>query len=208
MRPFRLLILAAPFVIASCASTGVDMEQASRVTGKDNDVRVDAQFTATEYKQGSTIGIVYEVENMRDESIAIAELTPELSYDEETTAFTVVAGSEVPGNEMVPRLIEIKPGARMKFTAGTRLILPATRELRRVAPTEVRLKVVYLQNVEPFRKLIGIGAVAIHDRTLADQLFPLWIENSGTVTTNGAPIRWGGTVSSMDDPASLNNRLN
>ncbi|MGK2859460.1 MAG: hypothetical protein ACSLFQ_19845 [Thermoanaerobaculia bacterium] len=186
-----LPVLFSALSLVSCASGGVDMEEPERVLGREDDVRVDAQFTASSYVQGGNVSILYEIENLRATSIAFASLAPEMSYENETGTFTATVGSEVPGNELVPRLVEIKPGERAKFTGGARLVVPVSRELPAAFPREIRLRLVYLGDVEPFRELIGIPEVAVRDRALADRLFPLWIEHSSTVTTNAAPIRWG-----------------
>jgi hypothetical protein len=190
-----LLALPAVLLLASCASSGVDMEEPNRVLGKEDDVRVDAQFVASSYAQGGNVSIVYEIENLRKAPIAFASLGPELSYESETGTFTATVGSEVPGNQFVPRLVEIKPGERAKFTGGGRLVVPVARDLPISVPQEIRLRLVYLNDVEPFRELIGIPEVAVADRALADRLFPLWIQHSAAVTTNASPIRWGGRSS-------------
>jgi len=197
------LLLFSALLLASCASSGVDMEQPERVLGREDNVRIDAQFVAQSYAQGSNVSIVYEIENLRDSSIAFANMSPETSYESETGTFTVTVGSEVPGNQTIPRLVEIKPGERTKFTSGSRLVVPVAREGVRSAPREIRLKLVYLNSVEPFRELIGIPEVAVADKALADRLFPLWIEHSGTVTTNAAPIVWGARSSATDNADSI-----
>lgn len=196
-RTILLLLLALP-LLASCASAGVDMEEPDRVLGKEDGVRVDAQFVASSWAQGSSISVIYEIENSRTASIAFAPLNPEASYESEDGVFTITVGSEVPGNRLVPRLVEIKPGERVKFTGGARLLVPVARDIQRSTPREIRLKLVYLGVVEPFRELVGISEVAVDDPALADRLFPLWIEHAGTVVTNGSPIRWGARSASAD----------
>ena len=190
------LVLLNALLLVSCASSGgVDMEEPARVLGKEDGVRIDAQFVAASYVQGGQVSIVYEIENLRQTPIAFANINPEISYETETGMFTITVGSEVPGNEMVPRLTEIKPGERLSFSEGGRLVVPVAKDLQVMTPNAIRLKLVYLGEVEPFRALIGIPEVALRDRTLADKLFPLWIEHAGTVVTNAAPIRWGGNRS-------------
>jgi hypothetical protein len=197
VRVLRLLTLPL-LLLASCATGGVDMEEPTRVLGREDDVRVDAQFIAPSFAHGANVSIVYEIENLRATPIAFANLNPELAYESESGTFTATVGSEVPGNQLVPRLLEIKPGERVTFTAGARLIVPVSRDLQATTPREIRLKLVYLNAVEPFRELVGIPEVAIQDPALADRLFPLWIEHTGTVTTNAAPIRWGARSASSD----------
>lgn len=193
-----ILLALTALVLASCASSGVDMEEPNRVLGREDDVRVDAQFIAQSYSQGANVSIVYEIENLRPAPIAFASLNPDIAYETETGTFTATVGSEVPGNELVPRLIEIKPGERVKLTAGGRLIVPVSRELQASVPREIRLKLVYLNDVEPFRALIDIPEVAVRDSALADKLFPLWIEHSATVITNASPLRWGARSAGAD----------
>jgi hypothetical protein len=193
-----VLTLLATLLLASCASSGVDMEEPNRVLGKEDDVRVDAQFVAAAFAQGGNVSVIYEIENLRTAPIAFASLNLEIAYESETGTFTATVGSEVPGNELIPRLIEIKPGERVRLTGGGRLIVPVSRETHASTPREIRLKLVYLNDVEPFRELIGISEVAVRDRALADKLFPAWIEHTATVTTNASPIRWGARSSGAD----------
>ena len=187
MLPVLLLALALP----SCKSGGVDMEEASRVLGRDNGVHVDAEFLLRTVGAGSTVPITYEVENQREASIAFADMIPMVSFDAESATYTVLIGSEVPGNKYLPRLIELKPGERRSFKAGARLPPPrAASGALAPIPRGMRLSVVFLSDVEPFRELVGIPEKAVDDAQMADRLFLKWVENTRTVTTNDAPLRW------------------
>ena len=192
------LVLVSALLLGACASGGVDMREPDRVLGREDDVRVDAQFGAPSYSQGGSVSILYEIENLRTTPIAFANLGPELSYESETGTFTATVGSEVPGNQLVPRLVEIKPGERVSFSGGARMVVPVSRELPASVPREIRLRLVYLSDVEPFRELIGIPEVAVRDRAHADRQFPRWIKHNATDTTNSAPIRWGARSASAD----------
>jgi hypothetical protein len=179
------------FLLAGCAATTVDMDEPRRIVGTENNVRVDAQVIGDEARPGAQIPITYEVTNLRTTSIAIAELVPDTSYDRETNTFTVNVGSEVPGNELLPRLVEIRPGEKKTFTiaARTHFITPAGAGVKTPPPAGLRLKVNFLGDVTPFRQLIGIPERAVADRALADQLFPLWLERNEIVYTNAVPMR-------------------
>ena len=192
LRVFRPLLsfCFAAVILTGCASSSVDMEESSRVLGKENDVRVDAQFFGlAKSVTGSNVSIVYEIENLKSSSIAFAEMVPETSYDEEMRTFTVIVGSEVPGNQLLPRLVEIKPGERISFNAGARLVEPRRGDLRGAPARDVQLKVVYLRDPEPFRALIGISEVAVQDPELADSMFTAWLESTESVTTNAVPLK-------------------
>ena len=182
-------------LLTGCATTqAVNMAEPRRIVGTENAVRVDAQVSADHVAPGAHIPITYEITNQRETAIAVAELIPETTYDAESRMFTVSIGSEVPGNTMLPRLILIGPGEKKSFSSLARLLYvapPRTADpLVRSAPAEFRLKLNFLGDPEPFRKLIGISEVAVSDSKLADELFPLWLERNEVVYTNAIPMRW------------------
>jgi hypothetical protein len=189
--------------LGGCASTAVDMAEPRRIVGTENSVRVDAQVSADQVAPGSYIPITYEITNQRETAIAVAELVPETTYDPESRMFTVNIGSEVPGNELLPRLVSIAPGEKKSFTALARVIyVRAPRQADAQLGTEAaefRLKVNFLGDTEPFRQLIGIKEVAVTDPKLADTLFPLWLERNEVVYTNAIPMRWAARTRDSGD---------
>ncbi|HYK00956.1 MAG TPA: hypothetical protein VE974_04315 [Thermoanaerobaculia bacterium] len=190
MKP-PLVVLA--LLLAACASAPVDMDEPRRIVGTENAVRVDAQVRGDQIRPGSKVQVTYEITNMRSTAIAIAELVPATSYDQETNTFTVDVGSEVPGNELLPRLIEIAPGETQTFrlVANIQPIMPPRSLATELPPAGFRLKVNFLGDTKPFRALIGIPERAVADSALADALFPLWLERNEIVYTNSVPMRWG-----------------
>lgn len=188
-------------LLSGCGTAAVDMEEESRVLGYENGVRVDAIFFGlTGSGRSATISVNYEIENQRTDPIAFAEIVPVTSFDGETGTFTVIVGSEVPGQEMLPRLIEIKPGERLSFSTSARLIVQSLDpEIRGVPPRDVQLKMVYLEDVEPFRDLVGIPEVALRDPELADEMFLPWVEGTRSVTTNAVSLRGRTTTARAPD---------
>lgn len=193
VKPFicgsALLIL-----LTACASAPpVDMGEPRRIVGNENKVRVDAQVTGEEASAGATLPITYEVTNQRDTPIAIADIVSDTNYDSESNTFTVNIGSEVPGNETLPRLVMIAPGEKKTFTTAARMkyIMPrrSPSDPRYNMPAEFRLRVNFLGDVEPFRQLIGIRETMVADAKLADELFPLWLEKNEVLYTNTIPMR-------------------
>ena len=190
-------LLLLLLTIIGCASTTstIDMAEPRRIVGTENAVRVDAQVSADHVAPGAHIPITYEITNMRESAIAVAELLPETSYDADARMFTVSIGSEVPGNELLPRLIVIEPGEKKSFSIVARLryVMPprSVDPTLRSVPAGFRVKLNFLSETEPFRELIGIKEVAVADAKLADQLFPIWLERNEVVYTNAVPMRWG-----------------
>jgi hypothetical protein len=170
------------------------MAEPRRIVGTENSVRVDAQVTGEAVFPGAQIPVTYEITNQRSTAIAIAELIPETSYDAETRMFTVQIGAEVPGNETLPRLVEIAAGEKKTFSTIARLsgvFPPRSADPREATrPAEFRLKVNFLGDTHPFRQLIGIKETAVADAKLADELFPIWLERNEAVYTNTIPMRW------------------
>jgi hypothetical protein len=199
----RSLLLPAILVAASCASSNkVDMEEPRRLLGREENVRIDAQIIGDRVTPNSTLPITYEIQNLRDTPIAVADVVALSDYDPSTRTISVTLGAEVPGNEFVPRLILIGPGEKKSFSTGARttFIIPRSGALP-AYPQGLRIRVNYLRQVEPFQKLVGIPEKAINDPAMAAQIFPHWVENNESVTTNTIPIRWGSVRPDISDPS-------
>lgn len=189
------LSLCALFLVG-CATTAVDLDEPRRILGTEGDVRVDAQVFAEKVGTGSSVRVVWEVENQRRDPIAVADILPTVSYEPTDRTIVVNVGSEVPGNELLPRLIRIEPGERKTFEglANIALRMPAPGPLA-ATPRLLALKLNFLSNVAPFQALVGIPEVAVRDPKRADDLFTTWVEANETVRTNAIPIEWLGTIS-------------
>lgn len=188
------LALFLSLVVAGCASTSsVDMSEPRRVLGRESDVRIDAQIFGDVVTSGALIRITYEIENLRATPILVADLIPESHYDPESGTITVHIGSEVPGNEIVPRLLRIEPRESESFSTAARLnlVLPPNAPPFRV-PRALRLRLNFLNQTEPFEELIEIPEKVVASAELANRLFPVWVESNESVTTNALPVRWRG----------------
>jgi hypothetical protein len=184
-------------LLAGCSSIPVDMDAPRRVVGTESAVRVDAEIRGDELRPGTPVPITYEITNNRDRPIAVADIVPETSYDAESQVVTVNIGSEVPGEQLLPRLVEIAPGEKKTFTTSARIafLSPASGGEGSPSPNlayGLRVKVNFLGDVEPFRELIGITQKAVSDKARADALFPIWLEKNEAVYTNAVPMRWRG----------------
>src|SRR5881628_1222527 len=111
--PLLLLILAA------CSTTKpVNMSEPRRVVGTENDVRIDAEVYGDTLSPNVNIPIKYDITNHRSTAILVADLLLQANYDPETLTVTVDIGSEIPGEQFLPRLISIPSGGRKSFSAA------------------------------------------------------------------------------------------
>lgn len=194
---------AALLFLAACASAPkIDMKEPRRLVATENDVRLDAQVKAEILGPSTDVPIDYEITNNRQTAIAIAEIVPDAAYDQDTQTVTVSFGSEVPGEQFLPRLILIMPGEHKTFSSGARVNVPITELVNQNPfhryPNALRIRLNFLGDVKPFMKLVGISERAVHDPALANELFPKWVEQNETVITNVLPMRWIGTPEGND----------
>ena len=178
------------------------------MVGTDNDVRVDAEIYGDTLTPGINIAIQCDVTNHRSTTILVADLIPQASYDPETQMVTVDLGSEIPGEQFLPRLLSIAPSGRRTFTTAARLVIgagsPAVPGFRR--PNALRIRVNFLGESKPFESLIDIPERAVHDPALAAAIFTRWVERNETVTTNALPMRWGAVSEDGGDASGRRRR--
>jgi hypothetical protein len=190
-------------MMAACNSTApptsaskpgaINMKEPRRMVGTENDVRVDAEIYGEEMIQGASLSIKYDITNQRATPILIADLIAQTTYDPDTRLVTIDIGSEIPGEELLPRLIAIPSGERRSFTTGAHInIRMPVNSPWTPKPRGLQLRVNFLGDPAPFVKLVDIPERAIRDKKLADELFPKWVERNETVTTNALPMRWQG----------------
>ena len=180
-------------ICAACATTKpVDMTEPRRVVGTENDVRIDAEVYGDTLAPNVNIPIKYDITNHRSTTILVADLLLQATYDPETLMVTVDIGSEIPGEQFLPRLISIPSGGKKSFNgaAHVSILHNPTATPFTPRPNALRLRVNFLGDPKPFEKLIDIPERAVHDPQLASALFTKWVEGNETVITNTLPMRW------------------
>jgi hypothetical protein len=177
----------------------IDMKEARRMVGTENNVRVDAEIHGEDMIQGASLSIKYEITNQRPTPILIADLIAQTNYDPDTRTITIEVGSEIPGEELLPRLISIPSGERRTFNTGAHIDVRMPVNPWTLKPRALQLRVNFLSDPAPFAMLVDIPERGIRDKKLADELFPKWVERTETVTTNALPMRWLGPLSSGAD---------
>jgi len=202
--------VAALLLSVSCTSSApVNMEEPRRVMGMENEVRIDAEVIGDQLQTSSVISIKYDVTNHRETTIAIADLNPETTYDMETQTVTVSLGAEVPGHELVPRLIAIKPGEKKTFNTAAHINILAgegSTMFRGRFPNKLQIKLNFLGDARPFLQVVDIPERGVHDPKLADALFPTWLERNEAIFTNSLPMRWSGPKEMVAPPTRRGRR--
>lgn len=161
------------------------------IIGSENGVRVEARVRGETFKEASNINVSYDVINDRSTPVAIADIAAISSYDPEIRTVTLEVGSEVPGQQLLPRLVVIPPGGRKSFSAAAHMgvVHPTDAAFSR-PPNALRVKVNFLGDTKPFEKLIDLQEKALRDPQLANELFPQWVERNEIVITNTLPMHW------------------
>jgi hypothetical protein len=188
-----MFAVTTALLITGCVTTKpVNLKEPRRVVGTENDVRIDAEIDVDRLMPSQTINLRYDISNQRSMPIAIADIFPESSYDSETRTVTIGIGTEVPGEQLLPRLVVIAPGEKKTFIAAARvnILVPAGASPFIRHPNALRVKVNFLGDTGPFAKLISIPERAVHDPQLAAELFPKWLEQNESVITGTVPMRW------------------
>lgn len=205
-----MFAVTVALLVSGCATTKpVNLKEPRRVVGTENDVRIDAEIDVDRLSPSQTINLKYDISNQRQLPIAIADIFPESTYDSETRTVTIGIGTEVPGEQMLPRLMVIGPGEKKSFVAAARIhiLVPAGAPSPFIRyPNALRVKVNFLGDTGPFVKLISIPERGIHDPHLADELFPMWLERNETVITGTVPMRWAGSPDEPQAPVDTRTR--
>jgi hypothetical protein len=199
----RASIALLLFILAACSSTQpVDMKEPRRVVGTENDVRIDAEVYGDTLTPSTNIPIKYDITNNRSTTILVADLLLQATYDPDTLTVTVDIGSEIPGEQFLPRLISIPSGGKKSFNGSAHVAIMQNPNSTPFVPrpNALKIRVNFLGDPKPFAKLIDIPEKSVHDPALATALFSKWVEQNETVVTNTLPMRWRSSLAT-DDPA-------
>jgi len=191
------------FIFAACSTTKpVNMSEPRRVVGTENDVRIDAEVYGDTLSPNVNIPIKYDITNHRSTTILVADLLLNATYDPDTLTVTVDIGSEIPGQQFLPRLISIPSGGKKSFSAAAHVAILQNPNATPFAPrpSALRLRVNFLGDTQPFVKLIDIPEKSVHDPELATAIFTKWVEQNETVVTNTLPMRWRGMPAVDETP--------
>lgn len=185
--------LAAAFLLAAAPAYAarVDMTDARRAVGREDDVRIDAELLTDSVAPSSAVAVIYQIENLGQSPIAIADKVVDLSYDSDSETITFSIGAEIPSGPSMPHLVVIVPGEKRVLQAGALLniLVPHHASPWSAVPRYVQIKVNVLRDLAPFAKLLEqqkAGAAP----PLPKDAFDRWLESNDAVFLNALPVRW------------------
>ena len=211
MRSSKLVstAVATLFFAAAAHAAHVDMTDPRRALGREDDVRVDAQLIQDTVSSGSPVGITYQIQNLTQQPIAIADKSCDISYDIDSRTITLSVGSEVPKDGAMPHLTLIPAGAKKTLTTGAILHVttPTVRSPFVSIPQFVEIHVNVLREVTPFQSLIEDQARTTTPIILTDQQFDQWLQSNDTIFLNAIPVHYAaGPKSSVTDASQGSHR--
>jgi hypothetical protein len=186
----------------------VDFKEPKRAVGREDNIRIDAQLNDDTLSSSSPVTVTYQVENLSNAPVAIADKIASADYDPESGTITLSIGAEVPSGETMPHMVAIKPGEKRVLTSGTfaHVAMPSIRTPWTTMPRFVSIRVSVLRDVKSFAGLIE-KQTATAPLPFPEELFDRWVEGTGSVYLNVLPIRWKtdnrlGTAESDRPPAA------
>lgn len=179
------------FVASAAYAAEIDMNDPHRAVGRENDVRIDAQLASDVVQGGAPIAVTYQVHNLTDRTVGLAEKNCSASYDPETQTITIALGSEIPPDGALPRMAVIAPGEKKIFRAAA-TVHSAIARAARLTPRFVQIKVSLLRNILPFRELIDRQQRPQPPAVipLSDAQFEEWLDENDTIYLNSLPVRF------------------
>jgi len=185
--------VAVFFLVSSTASAaGVDFKDPRRALGREDDIKVDAQMLQETVSAGSPISVTYQIENLSNAPIAIADKIADATFDPDSQTITVSIGAEIPTGTAMPHLTTIAPGQTRAFHIGAsaQVLVPNSKSPWAHVPRFVQITVNVLRDLKPFAKLIAQQTQSAAAPPLPNDLFDTWVASVSSVELNVLPVRW------------------
>jgi hypothetical protein len=195
MRSSSRLVVVAVVVVVLTASeavaAGVDFKDPRRALGREDDIRVDAQLAQDTVSSSSPVGITYQIQNLTNSPIAVADRVCNSSFDADTQTITITIGAEIPQGTAMPHLVLIAPGQTrsLRTSAMVQFAIPNAHSPWAPVPRYVQITVNVLRDLAPFAKLIDMQSHAAVV-PLPNDLFDQWVDSISSVALNTLPVRW------------------
>jgi hypothetical protein len=176
--------LLTTLVLSPAFAGSIDMDDPRRTVGREDNVRVDAQLVKDTVSPGAVIGVAWQIENLSNAPVAVAEKVADATYDDDTKTITIALGAEVPVDGKMPQLAFVKPGEKKTFRSGaTPQLSPAATRSSHAAPRYVQVKVSILRDIAPFASMRA-------EQLLPDDLFDKWFEANDSIFLNAVPVHF------------------
>jgi hypothetical protein len=197
MKSSKLFLTIALLSAGAARAAQIDMDDPRRAVGREDDIRIDATLLDDTVSAGSVIGVTWQIQNLTNHPIAVAEKVCSSSFDADSSTITVAIGSEVPVNGMMPKMVTINAGDKKTFTIGA-MFNTVTSNVRSpfvAVPRYVQVKVNVLRDLVPFHALLQQQAQSPHPVALTDDQFDHWMESNDSIFLNTVPVRFDATRS-------------
>jgi hypothetical protein len=186
------LLVSSLLVSSTLRAAGVDFKDPRRATGREDDIRVDAQMLQETISADSPISVTYQVENLTSAPIAMADKVADATFDADSQTIMISIGAEIPEGTAMPHLTVIAPGQTHAFRIGAaaRVLIPNAKSPLAHVPRFVQITVNVLRDIKPFAKLIAKQTESAAAPPLPNDLFDTWVASVSSVELNVLPIRW------------------
>lgn len=201
-------IVAVVVVLLLTSAVGraarVDFKDPRRALGREDNIRVDAEMVQETLSPGAPICVTYQVENLTNDPIAVADKVTDASFDPDSQTITMSIGAEIPTGTVMPHLTTIPAGESRTFRAAatTQIAVADAQGRWAQVPRYVQIMVSVLRDLGPFAKLIDIQARSSTAPPMPNDLFDQWVASVSTVELNTLPVRWTAARSGLTAKAS------
>ena len=191
---FFAAVSVSLLISAAASAAHVDMNDPRRALGREDNIRVDAELLQDSISASSPLSVTYQIENLTQQTIGVADKVSDVSYDPDTSTITLSIGAEVPTGTNMPHVTTIGPGKKRVFSAGglVHIAVPRQRTPWTAVPRYVQIKVNVLRDVTAFAAQLDQQAKSPAPVPLPNDLFDKWVGASDSVFLNSIPVRWGG----------------
>jgi hypothetical protein len=190
---FVSAVTVSLLIAAAASAARVDMNDPRRALGREDNIRIDAELLQQSLSPSSSISVTYQVENLTDQTIGVADKVSDVTFDPDTATVTFAIGAEVPNGATMPHVVTIAPGEKRVLTAGgiLHVVVPRQRTPWSAVPRFVQIKVNLLRDITPFAGLLAQQAKSAVAELPGD-LFEKWVDVNDAVFLNSIPVRWSG----------------
>jgi hypothetical protein len=190
----RIVVAVAVLLLVSSTAhaAGVDFKDPRRALGREDNIRVDAQMLQDTISPGTAISVTYQIENLSEAPIAIADKVADATFDPDSQTITLSIGAEIPPGAAMPHLATIAPGQTRTFRIGAapQMVVANSKSPWAHVPRFVQIIVNVLRDLGPFTNLLAQQAKSTTPPQLPNGLFDTWVASVSSVELNVLPVRW------------------
>ena len=190
---------------AAMAGPHVDMKEPRRALAREDNIRIDAQLLQDTLQPNGPIGVTYQVENLSNAPIAIADRVSDVDFNPDDVTLTLTIGAETLTGKTLPHLVVIAPGEKKTLRSGGIVhgVLNGHGPFA-VVPHSVLICVNVLRDVAPFRQAIAAQRQPNAVVAVTNDMFDHWIDSNDSIELNSLPVRWSSQpkegVAGADEP--------